>query len=830
MRRNCDKTPLGSGVRTGVLKLMTKNSVLPSPRRLRPSSCLIGASLGLLLAPGLGYAADSAAAPSGGVAEVEAITVMGARDDIRNHTTGLAASVSTSVRDTPQVVNVVSQDLLQQQKVTTLEQALRDVPGITVAIGEGGTLAGDQFKIRGLDANNDIYTDGLRDFGVYTRDSFDYQEVQVLKGPSGAMFGRGTTGGAINTLSKKPSTVRDFTALDASIGMGPSYRGAADINHRMNDTTAIRLNLMGTRAGVVRRDKVHSDRYGVALSAGVGLGTRTSFVVNVLHQQDDRIPDYGLIIGAPSGQIKALPAPEYGLSPKVFEQFTNDRDKTRADILTAGFRWDAGPDWTVASDTRFGSYDRYFQYTSVVACAVQTSGQTCIDALIDNDPATIPYITFGGGGPYKQRAWGAQNITSARGTFRVGGFRNEMVGGLDVNHQDNRKAFYAYTLPPLSSAAYLPGTKAAARNAIAINLLTGAGEPRPDYQPFRPAPTPSVAATGIPGTSITSASYVIDSAGFATDYAGFLTDRLYLSPRLSVIGAVRYDDFAAWYSNLLISGARQTFKTRSRLTSPRVSGVFEASDRQTYYVSWGRSATPVGSGIVGTATPVSGTTAAFAPDIGETLEAGAKFGLLHDRLGLNGAVFHVRKDNAKQTDPTTGEVSSQSSQKQTFDGVEIGLAGEVTRGWTINAGYTYLATKVTEDLTCAGAPLVCVANRVTTGTPVLQVPANSAYVWTSYKLSAVLPGLAVGGGIIYQDGYPVRYTTTGAGAGLVLTRDAQVPDTVSLDGMIQYEGQGWRVAVNAYNLTDRINYGQSFGNRAAPSAGRTVVLSFGKTF
>ena len=96
--------------------------------------------------------------------------------------------------------------------------------------------------------------------------------------------------------------------------------------------------------------------------------------------------------------------------------------------LTAGFRWDAGPDWTVTSDTRFGSYDRYFQYTSVDACAVQTGGQTCIDALVDNDPATIPYITFGGGGPYKQRAWGAQNITSARGTFRVGGLTPRLVG------------------------------------------------------------------------------------------------------------------------------------------------------------------------------------------------------------------------------------------------------------------------------------------------------------------------------------------------------------------------------------------------------------------
>src|SRR5690348_1454641 len=119
------------------------------------------------------------------------------------HGTGLNV-VPTTVQDTPQAINVIDAEQMRQQGVTSLEQALRNVPGITVSIGEGGTLAGDQFKIRGFDAKDDVYLDGLRDFGAYTRDSFNYEEVQVLKGPSGLMFGRGTTGGAINTLSKSP--------------------------------------------------------------------------------------------------------------------------------------------------------------------------------------------------------------------------------------------------------------------------------------------------------------------------------------------------------------------------------------------------------------------------------------------------------------------------------------------------------------------------------------------------------------------------------------------------------------------------------------------------
>src|SRR4029079_2275165 len=128
------------------------------------------------------------------------------------------------------------QQTMKQQATTTLSDALRNVPGITIAIGEGGTLAGDQFKIRGFDAKDDVYVDGLRDFGAYTRDSFNYEEVQVLKGPSGAMFGRGTTGGAINTLSKRPR-LEDSRSADLYAGGGDYYRALADVNQKLGEHT-----------------------------------------------------------------------------------------------------------------------------------------------------------------------------------------------------------------------------------------------------------------------------------------------------------------------------------------------------------------------------------------------------------------------------------------------------------------------------------------------------------------------------------------------------------------------------------------------------------------
>jgi catecholate siderophore receptor len=163
-----------------------------------------------------------------------------------NQAPSVTTMPSASLQDTPQTVNVVDAATMKQQGTTTLDEALRNVPGITIAIGEHGTLAGDQFKINDFDAKDDIYLDGLRDFAAYTRDSFDYDEVQVLRGPSGLMFGRGTTGGAINTLTKAPF-LDDKYVLHAAGGNGAHARVTADLNTQLSDTSAARLNRCSPR-------------------------------------------------------------------------------------------------------------------------------------------------------------------------------------------------------------------------------------------------------------------------------------------------------------------------------------------------------------------------------------------------------------------------------------------------------------------------------------------------------------------------------------------------------------------------------------------------------
>ena len=93
---------------------------------------------------------------------------------------------------------------MQEQGVTSLQEALRNVTGISFQAGEGGGAQGNNLSIRGFNARNDIFLDGMRDQGSYFRDVFNLEAVEVLKGPSALYFGWGTTGGIINQVSKLP--------------------------------------------------------------------------------------------------------------------------------------------------------------------------------------------------------------------------------------------------------------------------------------------------------------------------------------------------------------------------------------------------------------------------------------------------------------------------------------------------------------------------------------------------------------------------------------------------------------------------------------------------
>ena len=746
--------------------------------------------------------------------------------------THINASPSVSVQDTPQGVTVVTAETMQQQATTTLGDALRNVPGITIAIGEGGTLAGDQFKINGFDAKDDVYLDGLRDFAAYTRDSFNYEQVQVLTGPSGLMFGRGTGGGAINTVSKT-AHLGDTYSVNGEIGNGNHYRATADLNYQLSDTSAVRLSLMVTDTGVVDRDLTHSTRYGIAPTIAFGLGTDTSFTASVIHQQTSGRPDYGIVVASPPDSMRALPATEFGVPRSNYIGLKADYDKNTADLFTTRLTHVA-TDWlALENDSRAAVYARNFRYSSVDTCDNSIASNYCNLRLFgiaqpgaaagSFDP-TQTMANVGGGGPYHQAAWGLQDIGSANADFHIGGFHNMLIAGFDAAYQRSDRTIDAYSLPPGPNAALYPlGDHSASRRNIGWSLYNPTNQPIAGYAPILPTPT---------NLGSDTATSVLYSSGESTDLAAFATDRFWFTSDLSLIAGLRIDQYRANYRTTMVGTVANpypvtTLKAPSFLFDPRASLVWEPDQNQTYYVSWGKAATPIGTSVVGSTSPISSAAqSALKPDKSETMEVGAKVNV--NGIGFTASLFQETKSNALQTDPTTGDIQLQSSQKQRVQGFTTSVTGEIFEHLSLTAAYTYLNPVIVSDNSvCAGTPVVCTANPATVGKQITFVPKHAVSIWADYNARDLLQGLSFGGGFIYQAHLFNAYTAPNP-ATYPLGRFVEIPETVELDAVAAYEvTEKLRFQLNINNLADRLNYSQSFGIRATPAAGRSFIFSLG---
>jgi catecholate siderophore receptor len=350
-----------------------------------------------------------------------------------------------------------------------------------------------------------------------------------------------------------------------------------------------------------------------------------------------------------------------------------------------------------------------------------------------------------------------------------------------------------------------------------------------------------------------SATYT--SHGVSTDLAAFLTERVWLTDQISVIGSIRLDRYIAELDSVTYAGGSSPpggLKVESNLTSPRVNLLWEPANDRTFYVSWGRSETPQGASVVGSATALTVSAQDLEPEKSEIWEAGAKVGIPGAAFAATASIFDIKKNNALQTDPSTGFLQAQSGERQEVKGVELGLTGHITPAWSIDVAYSYLDAKIKESFsncsvptTTTGVPtgIVCpvgvtaaipVLNTTAIGRQVVFVPKNSASLYTTYDFDDWLPGLTIGGDVVYQSKLYATYSSRSVSyadrSTLTPLRVAEVPESLTLDAFASYRVGDYRFSVNLYNLTDRLNYTQVFGNRAIPAAGRTVIFGVGATF
>ncbi len=589
--------------------------------------------------------------------------------------------------DTPRSVQVVPKQVMSDQSASSLQDVLQNSPGITFAAGEGGRAGGDLPVIRGQNAASSLFLDGMRDASMQARDTFNLEQVEIIKGPDSVYSGRGGAGGSINLVSKAPKA-KDATEVTGQIGTDRNYRGSVDSNWRLGEKSAFRLNVMGTKGDVPGRDRaVNFERWGVAPSLMLGMGTPTRITLSYYHYQNDSMPDYSI----PYDPRVGLPVTEtLGISRKNFYGLA-ERDfmKTRDGMATVDFQHDFSDKLTLRNVVRYGRETADYLATQP-------------DLTLANLPAGIvdrpAYGRY-----YTTKAFA--NQTDLSGEFLTGAVKH----GFDLGFEyTSVKQTMAYTNDQVLSSDGV--TKCPAD-------LTQTSLRNPDPNVAYPCRT----ARSWP-------------APYATDtLALYGFDTLKLDEQWQASVGLRWDNYRT-------SGhdkKKQGYSRTDNLFNYQFGLAYKPVPQGTIYASYGTSSTP--SAVAGaTASDIlrKSSDEAAAPEKSRSVEAGVKWLVLDERLTLTGAVFQdTRRNTNIEVLPNEYEQAGQTRVR----GIELGFSGAITPAWNIYGGYTFLDSKLIrggrKDIGAEGQELP-------------NTPRNAFSLWSTYK---VLPELTLGGGAYYVD-------------------------------------------------------------------------------
>ncbi|MCT7598165.1 TonB-dependent receptor plug domain-containing protein [Aliarcobacter butzleri] len=257
-----------------------------------------------------------------------------------------SSKITQDLIDTPQTVQVITKKVMDEQQATTLQEALRNTPGITLNLGENGnTNAKDNINMRGFDVQGSIFKDGIRDLSNAVKDMYNTEAVEVTKGAVGSDNGRGVSSGYINQVSKTAKNV-DEASGTAGYSTAKNARLTADLNKALSETTGLRLNVLKQKGDVAGRDEVEIDRTGIATSVAFGIGTATRTTINYEHTEQDDVPDGGIpTVGLNGGAKKADTSKFYGSS--------DDFEESKSDTFTIKFEQD------ISDNTMFTNTARY---------------------------------------------------------------------------------------------------------------------------------------------------------------------------------------------------------------------------------------------------------------------------------------------------------------------------------------------------------------------------------------------------------------------------------------------------------------------------------------
>jgi catecholate siderophore receptor len=710
------------------------------------------------------------------------------------------------ILDTPKTITVMSKEVLEDKNATNLKQAMLSTAGVSLGSGEGGNAFGDRFFIRGFDARNDVFIDGVRDSGVSVRENFFTEQIEILRGPGSSFEGRGTTGGAINIVTKQATTDKSFYNMDTTYGTDGTKRVQLDVNQVISPTFAVRTGGMFQDADVAGRNYVTDDRDGAFVATKWTPVDAVKITTDYVHTDLHGIPDFGVPYFRPgatgvSGQNNFTntlggPSPEFGVDRNNFYGFVNrDFFKVQQDIGTVNTEVHVTPDLVITDKLRASqSLNSY----------IGTLAESPVWQLAPTSPTPLFTATANPQSRYQVTDVLA-NQTEATYKFDTGAFKHTLLGGVEVDRETSSIDKYNGLSSELTT-----GTSA----FNGSGSLGGVSIFAPQFAetPFTTSPV----LTGMP------TKLAIDTASVYT------LDTVNYNDLVILNGGVRYDDYtintAGWAS---INGT-QTFGAQAAefgLPNFNLGLTLKPQPNGSVYVAYATSSDPVGSEFDGTSTAYGGlapVTAGnpnqiFGPEKNKAIELGTKWELFNRHLLLSGALFETTKDNAREAfnitptspavagcsypvtnPPTTGNVSCIIAGSAYYvRGVDLEAAGKITDKWSVFGGIVLMQSQVTKSNVPSWGMPEPLLYTTDVGLPLANVAHQSFSLLSKYQLTDIWE---IGGQAVFR-------SKIYGGTLLAANQGTSIPSYWKFDAFAEAKiNPNWKVKLYVNNIFNKLYY------------------------
>jgi len=764
----------------------------------------LSAGIGLLVPPGFAQTNDGAAtadrAPATSATMVAAVTlapvtVNGVAERDSNSvraTTSTIGKGNQDLRDIPQSVTVITEKLIEDRRIDTLKEALHQTAGISFQAAEGGE---EDIRLRGfsLAASGDIYVDGIRDPAFYERDTFSFDRIELLRGSASMLFGRGSTGGVVNQVSKQ-AFLANANQVDFTLGTGSYMRFTGDFNVKTSETAALRINVMTTNAsGGGGSDKL--DKQGLAPTLRWGIGTDDEFYVSGYYLRNDNGINYGMPwLRKSSTQTSANPSGLIeGLDPKNYYGAASDYNAGGAALATAGHTHRFADGGTLKTAIRQGRYDRDQRASTVRFCQRAVNATTgvvsnpdCPTAIIAADTLSDSTRLVRGTNNKVQDMTTTYAQSDYSNQFGWFGVKHDVLTGVDLAHE----VFH-------NDAMVVPAGVTLNKNATYTTIGTpddGTGWVDESARLKRPSGAFDAKALGV-----------------------YFQDLVQVAPHWKVLGGLRWDSFKGDYQTFQTAdggavavGTQLADRSRSdSLWSKRFGVLYQPGDEMSFHFSYGTSFNTSGDTY-----QYDDQTKNTPPEGSENYELGAKIDWFGGKLSTRAAAFYSIKTNERNRDPDSAATQALLSGRRHAAGLEFDGAGRIAPGWEVYVSYAWTPVARID----VGAPGSTPGVGEGAGTRSALTPRHSGTVWTTYQLT---PALRLGGGLNARS----SQTPNRNPAGIV------APSFVTADLLGEYTlNDAVAFKLNVNNLTNKLYADSLYTGHYVPGAARSVQLTMTARF